>query len=92
MKDERRSDPVYRKFFVYLDDGEHVYKVAIAAVSEDAARLSCHGNGEVIAIKDVTDDYPICTLSVRLALKSAGFGEPEIDWICRALAELDITG
>lgn len=82
---------MYRKYFVYLDDGEHVYKVAVAAVSEDAARLSCSGNGEVIAIKDVTEEYPISTSKVRDALINAGFGKPEMDWICRALAELDIV-
>lgn len=82
---------MYRKYFVYLDDGEAVYKIAIAAVSEDAAKAWCAGNGEVVAVKDVTDEYPISIEKVHDALKKAAFGESEMDFICRALTEFDIA-
>lgn len=82
---------MYRKYMVYLDDGEGVYKVAIAAICEESAALSCKGNGEVIAIKDVTEDYPINADKVSKALENAGFGSFEIDYICRALRELGIA-
>lgn len=29
---------MYQKYFVYVDDGENVFKVAVAAVSEEAAK------------------------------------------------------
>lgn len=82
---------MYEKFIVYLDDGTNVYKVAIAAVSEDAAKAWCAGNGEVIAVRNVTKDYPISLDKVRKALTDASFGEYEMDFICRALAEFEIA-
>ncbi len=81
----------YNKYMVYLDDGEYVYKVAITAASEDAAKAQCAGNGEVIAVRDVTDNYPISLDEVSKALKTAGFGNHETDFICRALAEINIA-
>ena len=82
---------MYRKYMVYLDDGQGVYKVAIAAVCEETAAGFCKGNGEVIAIKDVTEDYPIDADKVSMALDNAGFGKFEIDYICRALREFGIA-
>lgn len=82
---------MYRKYMVYLDDGQGVYKVAIAAVCEETAARFCKGNGEVIAIKDVTEDYPIDADKVSTALDNAGFGNFEIDYICRALREFGIA-
>lgn len=82
---------MYRKYMVYLDDGEGVYKVAIAAICEESAALSCKGNGEVVAVKDVTDEYPIVCDKVAEALDKSGFGQIEIDYICRALREFGIA-
>lgn len=82
---------MYRKYFVYLDDGRDVFKVAIAAVSEEAAKAWCMGNGEVIAVRDVTEDYPISADKVRDALRKACFGEFEQDFIVRALTEFEIV-
>ena len=82
---------MYEKFFVYLDDGENVCKVAITAASEDTAKAFCAGNGEIIAVRNVTEDYPISLDKVRKALKNAEFGEYEMDFICRTLAELRIA-
>lgn len=82
---------MYRKYFVYLDDGRDVFKVAIAAVSEEAAKAWCSGNGEVIAVRDVTEDYPISADKVRDALRKACFGKVEQDFIVRALTEFEIV-
>lgn len=82
---------MYRKYFVYLDDGRDVFKIAIAAVSEEAAKAWCAGNGEVIAVCDVTEDYPISADKVRDALRKACFGEFEQDFIVRALTEFEIV-
>lgn len=82
---------MYRKYFVYLDDGEDVFKVAIAAKSEEAAIAWCSGNGEVIAVKDVTEDYPISLNKVSEALEAAGFGIHETDIICRLLLDFGVA-
>ena len=74
-----------KKYMVYLDDGYDCYKVAVPAESEKAARAYADGNGEIIAIKDVTDDYPISLNKVAVALKAASFGKHEIDYIVRSL-------
>lgn len=82
---------MYEKFFVYIDDGTSVFRVAIAAISEESAKAQCAGNGEIVAVRNVTEDYPISLDKVRSALKTAGFGEPEMDFICRSLAEFEIA-
>lgn len=82
---------MYRKYLVYLDDGVNVFKVAIAAKSKDKAIEWCAGNGEVIAVKDVTEEYHISADKVSRALEDAGFGDLEIDFINRALSGLGIT-
>ena len=81
---------MYRKYFVYLDDGRDVFKVAIPAISEEAAKAWCAGNGEIIAVRDVTEKYPISSDEVRDALSEACFGEFEQDFIIRALTEFEI--
>lgn len=80
-----------RKYMVYLDDGEHCYKVAIPAANEKKAREYVAGNGEVIAVKDITADYPIAGEKVRNALYNAGFGEIEMDLILRTLRQTEIA-
>lgn len=82
---------MYQKYFVYVDDGENVFKVAVAAVSEEAAKAWCSGNGEIIAVRDVTEDYPISADKVRDALNKSGFGKVEQDFIVRALTEFEIA-
>ena len=79
-----------KKFMVYLDDGKDVYKLAIPAKDEKTAREYVQGNGEVIAVKEVTNDYPISVDKVAQALKNANFGQIEIDYITRALSEINI--
>lgn len=80
-----------RKFMVYMDDGEHCFKCAIPAENEEKAREYVKGNGEIIAVKDVTADYPIYLDCVADALKMRGFGQIEMDLILRTLNTCGIT-
>ena len=81
-----------KKYFVYLDDGtEDVLKVAIPAKNEKDAREYVNGNGEVIAIRDVTERYPISAEDVARALLNAGFGQTEVDLITRTLTSTRIA-
>lgn len=59
--------------------------------NEKAARKYVEGNGEVVAIKDVTKDFPISLDKVAQALKNAQFGQIEIDLITRCLSFNDIA-
>lgn len=79
-----------KRFMVYLDDGKDVYKLAIPAKDEKAAREYVKGNGEVIAVKEVETKDLISADKVTQALKNADFGEYEIDFITRALREINI--
>lgn len=74
-----------KKFYVYLDDGTDVMKVAIPAKTEKDARDYVNGNGDVIAVKDVTNELFIDVVKVSRALEAAGFGKIENDLICRTL-------
>ena len=80
-----------KKYMVYLDDGRHCFKAAIPAANEKAARKYVEGNGEVIAVKDITEDFPISLDKVAQALKNAQFGQIEIDLITRCLSFNDIA-
>lgn len=82
---------MYNKYFVYVDDGRDVLKIAVPAISEEAAKAGCAGIGDVIAVKDVTERYPIDVMKVREALFIAGFGVSECTFMCRALEELGIA-
>ena len=81
---------MYRKYFVYVDDGDGIMKIAICAVCEEAAALSCAGAGDVIKVVDVTDRYHIRQDKVYLALHLAGFSDEEIRFMIRALNEFGI--
>lgn len=81
-----------KKYMVYMDDGKGCFKIAVPAKSEKEARKYVEGNGEVIAVKDVTSDYPISIEKVAEALEKANFGQIEIDLIVRCLAINNIDG
>lgn len=68
-----------KKYMVYMDDGRDCFKVAVPAKTEKEARKYVEGNGEVIAIKDITKDFPISLEKVADALKKAQFGQIEIN-------------
>lgn len=80
-----------KKYFVYLDDGHSTFKVIVPAKSEKDAREFVSGNGEVIAVKDVTKDFPISASEVSGALQGAGFGKYAIDLILRTLSRTGIA-
>ena len=80
-----------KKFMVYLDDGKNCYKVAVPAENKNDAIKFCEGNGEVISVKDVTEDYPISLDKVGKALALAQFGGVEIDLILRTLSRCNIA-
>lgn len=80
-----------KKYMVYMDDGRDCFKVAIPAVSEKAAVKYVQGNGEVIAVKNITEEYPISVDAVADALKRAGFGEVEMMLIIRTLTSTEIA-
>lgn len=85
---------MYYKFMVYLDVGDNhgdVYKIAVPAKDEQDARDYVYGNGEVIAVRDVSDEYPIRADRVFDALKDAGFKEKEIDFIVRTLTRTEVA-
>lgn len=80
-----------KKYMVYLDDGKDCYKLAVPAKDEDAAKKYIRGNGEVVAIKDITNDCPISAEKVGQALYNAGFGDIEMDLITRTLQQVGIA-
>lgn len=83
-----------RKYMVYMDDGSEnggCFKVAVPAENEKKAREYVAGNGEVIAIKDVTETYPIDIRKVQKALADAGFGKTETMYIVRTLEFTDMA-
>lgn len=81
---------IMKKFMVYLEDRDDVYKLAIPAKDEKSAREYTQGNGEVIAVKEVTSEYAISAEKVAQALENANIGKYEIDFITRALQEINI--
>lgn len=79
-----------KKYVVYLDDGKSVFKEAIPGRNEQEAIDYVAGNGEVVAVKDMTANVPISVEKVAKALISAGFGECETDLITRTLIRTNI--
>ena len=82
---------ILKKFMVYIDDGTDAFRVAIPAKDEKMAREYVAGNGEVIAVKDITEQYPISVNKVFDALKKANFSDIEIDLIQRTLTFTNIA-
>ena len=80
-----------KKYIVYLDDGYDCHKIAVPAQSEEDAKEFVEGNGEVIAVKEITEEFPISLDCVANALAGRGFGRIEIDLILRTLARTSIA-
>lgn len=80
-----------RKYMVYMEDEDYLYKVAVPAEDEQAARDYVDGNGEVIMVKDFTEENKVRIFSknVASALKNYGFSTTQTDLIIRTL---EITG
>lgn len=80
-----------KKFFVYIDDGKDVFRLAVPAKDAKDAKKWAEGNGEIIKVKEVTDEYPIDIYKVQAALNEYGFGRTEQDFIIRALSRIGIA-
>ena len=80
-----------RKYMVYIDADQDTLKIAVPANSVKAAKQYVEGNGEVVAVKDITEDFPIRADYVADALKAAGFGSIETDLIIRTLTSTRIA-
>lgn len=80
-----------RKYMVYLEDGEYLYKVAVPAEDEQVARDYVDGNGEILMVKDLTEENKLRIFSKNVveALKNYGFSTTQTDLIIRTL---EITG
>ena len=55
------------------------------------ATMAKHGNGEIIKIKDISDEYPISLSKVKKALLDANFGDAEISLILCTLQNTNIA-
>ena len=82
---------IMKKYFVYIESGADLMKLAIPAESVKSAKKYANGNGDIIKVTDVTADYPISADKVSNALKNAGFGQVEIDFIIRTLTMNEIA-
>ena len=80
-----------RKYMVYLEDRDNVYRLAIPANDQQDAIEWARGNGDLVAVKDVTEAYPISYDRVADALRSYGFAPTEVDFLVRALDRIGMT-
>lgn len=74
-----------RKYFVFVDDGDNAMKIATPAQNEKEARDFAAGNGEIIAVKDVTESFEISSTKVWEALNSVDFTDQQRDFLYRTL-------
>jgi hypothetical protein len=83
----KESDGRERMYEMILDAGYHAYKVCRLARTIDKSIKQAAGNGEVVRVKDVTDDFPISANKVWAAMNDYGFGETEREAIVHLLRE-----
>ena len=88
---------MFYNFMVYVDGGtDHdgndiLMKIAVPAKDEQDARDYVAGNGDIIAVQDVSDQYRINASRVYDALEKANFAQHEIDYIVRTLQRTEIA-
>jgi len=72
---------------VYIEDTTNgsCYSTFFPAESEKEAVKLCEGNGDCVAVKDVTDDYKIYLGTLTDTLAMNRYGRAEIQIITRAL-------
>lgn len=75
-----------KAYRVVMEAGLDVYTVIVPAKDEEQARERVCGNGDVIQIKDVTDELRVSENAVANALVAGGFDQHQIDLICRMLS------
>lgn len=78
-----------KKFVVYVDDEISVFKANVAATDEESAKKYVMGNGEIIAVKDVTDKCRITMDDITDLLKSE-VPQQKIDFIVATLLNTGI--
>lgn len=74
-----------RKYFVFIDDDENAIKLAVPATNEKEARDFAAGNGEIVAVKDVTESFEISSTKVWDALEKGDFTDLQRDFLYRTL-------
>lgn len=79
------------KYMVYVDDGYNAMRIAVPAHNEKEAKEYVKGNGEIIAVKDISEQYPIDANYLMEVLNGSSFGEIEKDLIIRALTMTGIV-
>lgn len=88
---------MFYNFMVYIDGGtDHdgndiLMKIAVPAKDEQDARDYVSGNGEIVAVWDVSDQYRINASRVYDALGKANFTQHEIDFIVQTLQRTEIA-
>lgn len=66
-----------KMFKLIMESGEHVYKHYGIYKNEKEARQYVEGNGEVIQVKEVTEDFPLDIDKLSRSLKQCGYGDIE---------------
>lgn len=88
---------MFYNFMVYIDGGtdqdgnDILMKIAVPAKDEQDARDYVAGNGDIIAVQDVSDQYRINAGRVYDALEKANFTQHEIDFIVRTLQRTEMA-
>lgn len=88
---------MYFNFMVYIDGGtdqngnDILMKIAVPAKDEQDAQDYVAGNGDIVAVRDVSDEYRISSSRVYDALEKANFTQHEIDYIVRTLQRTEIV-
>ena len=66
-----------KMFKTYFDDGDTCFKVIRPAESKSQFYSRFGGNGEIIKIDDVTEEFPLDPEKLLDDLRRIGYGEPE---------------
>jgi len=75
----------HQMYEAIVDAGDHVFKVNRIARDEEDFKSIYGGNGELVRLRNVTEDFPISENAVRTALVTAGFGEAEVEAVVHLL-------
>ena len=78
-------------FAVYLESKDDLFKTLIPAECEEEAMERCIGNGEVIAVKDVTSNHRFDTVELWKTLEQAGYDKEKIQLLDRLLENLGLA-
>lgn len=70
---------------VYLEDNSGVSKIHVPAFTKKEAEQYVSGNGEIIAVKKLSDKYQIVTEGLSKALKNDDWNDREIEVLTRLI-------